>query len=76
MDMFLHFIVGVLLYILCKYVFTPKGTLSIILLVALGKEVYDFISYGFYPLENIKDIFFTLLGPVYCLYFAKITKNS
>lgn len=63
MDMILHFLVGMLIYIPCKYVLTVRGTLLLILGVALGKELWDYFNYGFYPLENLKDIFFTLLYP-------------
>lgn len=64
MDMLQHFLIGMLIYMLCKYVFSWKVTLGIILLVAIGKELRDYFSYGFYPLENIKDIFFTVLYPI------------
>lgn len=71
LDMVLHFLVGMLIYIPCKYIFNWKQTLTIVLCIALGKELWDYFNYGFYPLENLKDIFFTVLGPTLLISIRK-----
>ena len=64
MDMVLHFIVGGMITVILDDLGVNKYTIFIIVLsIAIGKEIHD-TKYTIDHVENIKDIFFTIL-PVF-----------
>ena len=61
MDMILHFTVGLLVTLVLLTIRVSIGTIFLVVLViAISKEIYD-TQYTIDILENIKDIFFTIL---------------
>ena len=75
MDMILHFGVGLVLANVLLRLGLHIGTVfAIVLCVAIGKELND-TKYTIDILENIKDIFFTML-PLYFIQLSRIARKE
>ena len=59
-DKLLHSFYGALIYALVS-VFSVYIALCVVVLVAVGKEVYDYKDYGKF---DIKDVMFTVMIPI------------
>jgi hypothetical protein len=55
-----HFIAGTLIYVLSAIIFSPIFAIIPLVMIALGKETYDYITKKGTP--DVIDFLFTILG--------------
>jgi hypothetical protein len=55
-----HFIAGTLIYVLSAIIFSPFIAIIPVIVIGLGKEVYDYITKKGTP--DVIDFLFTILG--------------
>ncbi len=79
---FLHLSLGLLFYIAAIFTFKGKYKQPLLIalcLAALGNEVLDLVLYGIHNStiwESIKDIYYTLIVPVYFYYIFGQTQSQ
>lgn len=76
LDNILHFLIGLFLYGTLRNKLSPIITLSVVFLIALSKEAFDWLGPRFLVAEAVKDIAFTMAMPLIWITIHYIKKKS
>jgi|GEM_PF-3827013 len=76
LDNILHFLIGLFLYGTFRKKLGPLRAFSLVLLIALLKEVFDWLGPRFLIGEALKDVAFTIAMPAILVIIYLIKKKN
>jgi len=78
LDLIVHFIVPLVLFLILAHIFTPKKALIVLLIIAFLKEFNDFYVYYCYQdiklkyvFSGLRDLFSSILGIIFIYFLRK-----